>query len=228
MSNVVQYTTPTFGGGNATLSYSPDAQEAVQNVGAGTDANGAIWGITLRGTFGPFYGQVDYAQNNGNTTLATGFRPEASFWKVGGSWGYLPGARIGVIWVRTENNNVANASGPANADVDQHGWTINWEHTLGNVQFMAQYGQIGDLKGCAIATTTPGTGCNDTKADAFMLGVRYLLSKRTWLYASYNQVDNRTNNFVDYTSSGITSTTGAPTPFGADPKIWALGLFHAF
>jgi predicted porin len=227
VSNVVQYTTPSFGGFNATVSYSPNAQEPVQNPGAGTDADGAIWGITVRATFGPFYGQVDWAQNNGNTTIGTGFEPEASFWKVGGSWGYLPGARLGLIWVRTESNNVAG-TGPAGIDVDQDGWTINWEHTFGNVQVMAQYGQIGSMNGCTVATTTPGTGCADTKADAFMVGARYFFSKRTWVYASYNQLDNKTNQFADYTGSSITSTTGAPTPFGADPKIWALGLFHAF
>jgi predicted porin len=228
VSNVVQYTTPAFGGFNATISYSPNAQEPVQNVGTGADTDGAIWGLTMRGTFGAFYGQVDYAQNNGNTALATGLQPEASFWKVGASWGYMPGARVGVIWVRTVNNDVANASGPANADVDQDGWTLNWEHTFGNLQLLAQYGQTGNMKGCTVTTTTAGTGCNDTKADALMLGARYFLSKRTWLYASYNQVDNQANNFADYTGSSITSTTGAPTPFGADPRILALGIFHAF
>lgn len=227
VSNTVQYTTPTFAGLNATVSFSPNAQEPVQNAGAGIDTDGAIWGITARGTFGPFYGQVDWAQNHGNTSTGTGFQLEATFWKVGGSWGYLPGARIGLIWVRTESNNVAGA-GPAGTDVDQDGWTINWEHTFGNVQVMAQYGQLGSMKGCAVATTTPGTGCSDTKADAFMVGARYFLSKRTWVYASYNQLDNKANQFVDYTGSSITSTTGGPTPLGADPKIWALGVFHAF
>jgi predicted porin len=65
-----------------------------------------------------------------------------------------------------------------------------------------------------------------------MIGGRYFLSKRTWVYASYNQVTNKANQFADYTSSGITSSSGltvaGPNPLGADPKIWALGLFHAF
>ncbi len=239
VSNVVQYTTPTFGGFNGTLSYSPSG-EAVQNVGASIDTDGTIWGLTLRGTFGAFYAQFDYANNSSNSTntLAAGVPPqsEVDFYKLGGSWGYMPGARVGVIWVRTERNNgggVVTAPGStggaiaAGDDVEQDGWTLNWEHTFGNVQVMAQYGQLGNMKGCN-GTTTNAAACSETKASAFMVGARYFLSKRTWVYASYNQIDNKTNNFSDYTGGGITSTTGAPTPFGADPKIWAFGLFHGF
>jgi predicted porin len=62
-----------------------------------------------------------------------------------------------------------------------------------------------------------------------MLGARYFLSKRTWVYASYNQVSNKDNQFADFTGGGITSTSGSPAAhLGADPKIWALGLFHSF
>jgi predicted porin len=232
VSNVVQYTTPTFGGVNATLSYSPNAQEAVQNVGAGVDTDGAIWGATLRGTWGPFYVQGDYAANDANKLLATGMQQKAKFYKLGGSWGYMPGSRIGLIWVRTDTNNQGGlVPGLAAGDeVYQDGWTINWEQTFGNVQVMAQYGWTGDMKDCNAATAT--VPCSDSDSSGFMVGARYFLSKRTWVYASYNQVSNKANQFADYTSSGITSTTplttAGPNPYGADPKMWALGIFHAF
>ena len=221
-SNTVQYTTPTFGGFNATLSYSPNAQEPVQNVGAGVDTDGNVIGVTLRGTFGAFYGQFDWAQNNFNSPLPAGTQAEASFYKLGGSWGYMPGARVGAIWVRTERNNLLTAA-PLGTDVSQDGWTINWEHTFGNVQAMAQYGQTGELKKCTVAGA-----CTNTKSTGFMVGGRYFMSKRTWLYASYNEVDNKANQFSDYTGGNITSTAGAPTPLGADPRIIAFGIFHAF
>jgi len=232
VSNVVQYTSPTFGGVNATLSYSPNAQEAVQNVGAGTDTDGAIWGATLRGVWGAFYVQGDFAQNNANKSLATGIQQKATLYKLGGSWGYMPGARVGLIWVRTDTNNqgVHVPGLAAGDDVYQDGWTINWEQTFGNVQVMAQYGWTGDMKDCNSATAT--VPCSDSASTGFMVGGRYFLSKRTWLYATYNQVTNQANQFADYTTASITSTSAltaaGPNPFGADPKIWALGVFHAF
>ena len=66
------------------------------------------------------------------------------------------------------------------------------------------------------------------RRNGYMIGGRYFLSKRTWLFASYNMVDNKSNNFSDYNGGAITSVSGAPTLYGADPEIWALGIFHQF
>jgi len=229
VSNTVQYTSPTFAGVNGTLSYSVNPQEAVQNIGAGTDTDGYVFGLTLRGTWGAFYAQGDYADVKGNTVIATGLQAAGKAYKIGGSWGYMPGARIGAIWVRTEvDNNTGAVVGVAPGDdLDQDGWTINWEHTFGNIQVMAQYGWTGDMKGCN-GTTTPAAQCVNTKSTGWMIGARYFMSKRTWVYLSYNEVDNKANQFADYTGGAITSTSGLPTPLGADPRIIALGLFHAF
>lgn len=228
LSNVVQYTTPTFAGINGTLSYSPQA-EAVQQTAANIDTDGKIWGATLRGTWGPFYAQIDYADVQGNSSLVGAPRLDGSAWKVGGSWGYMPGARVGIIWVRSEANN---AVGLTTGDkVDQDGWTLNWEHTFGNFQVMAQYGFTNDIKSCNGDVTA--VSCSDSGSQGYMIGGRYFLSKRTWLYASWNKVSNDRNQFSDYTGGAITSTNnpaggGANYPYGADPEIWALGIFHQF
>ena len=224
-SNVVLYTSPTFAGLNASVYYSPNAQEAVQ-TSATADTNGAIWGATVRGSFGPFYAQFDYISNEGNTPAGGGVRPDSSGFKLGASWGYMPGARIGVIGTLVEANNAAGLT--LGDEVDQYGWTINWEHTFGNLQVMAQYGQLGSLNDCDSDGAPGNIGCGNSGARGYMVGARYLLSKRTWVYGSYNGVSNRSNQFSDYTSSGITSVNGAPVPYGADPEIFAIGILHNF
>jgi predicted porin len=236
-SNTVQYTTPTMAGLNATLSWSPNAQEAVQgDSAAGTDTDGRVWGITVRGEWGPFYAQVDYADNENNKGNAAGaVQAEWTGWKVGGSWGYMPGARIGVIYTRSAMNNLQ--SGSLGDDVNQSSWAINWEHTFGNFQVLAMYGWTSDIKSCDFTGASIPSGgpvpalvsCSDTDAKGWMIGGRYFLSKRTWLFASYNAVKNNDNNFADYTGGGITSVSGTPTTaYGADPRIWAFGVFHNF
>ena len=233
-SNTVAYTSPTFVGINGTLSYSPGAganttlganQEAVQNnMSAETD--GKVWGLTLRGEWGPFYVQGDYATLDGNSAIGTGApRLSVDAYKLGASWGYMPGARIGVIWARIDRNYaVGLASGD---EVYSDAWTINWEHTFGNFQVMAQYGQQGNLKDCD--STGQAISCGDSGARGYMVGGRYFLSKRTWLFASWNYIDNKTNQFSDYIGGNITSVAaGSTTPWGADPQIWALGIFHQF
>jgi len=248
VSNTVQYTSPTFAGMNITGSYSVNPQEAQQTVGtaAGTtsDADGYVFGLTGRGTWGPFYAQADWVTVRANSLNATGtggvLTPKGDAYKIGGSWGYMPGARVGLIWVRTDvNNGAANAVGIATGQkVNQDGWTINWEHTFGNFQVMAQYGWTGDIKGngCNVGTLMNGVPtCSESASSAFMIGGRYFMSKRTWLYLTYNQVDNEQNQYVDYTGGGITSWGGSGTAAptlgsltGAVPRIFALGIFHAF
>ncbi len=241
-SNTVQYTSPTFIGMNITASYSTNLQENQQQVApfpgvTTTDTDGYIAGLTWRGTWGPFYAQADWNTTRGNSVVAPGgvIAPKGDAYKVGGSWGYLPGARIGVIWVRTEaNNGTGLIAGIATGQkVNQDGWTINWEHTFGPVQVMAQYGFTGDMKGngCNVSPFLNGVPtCSESASSGFMVGGRYFMSKRTWVYASYNQVSNEQNQYADYVSSSITSWngTGNTNLLGADPKIWALGLFHAF
>jgi predicted porin len=215
------YTTPTFAGLNGSLYYSPNPQEAVQ-TNPPFDANGNVWGATARGTWGPFYAQVDYVSIEGNTP-ASGVRQDGSGWKLGASWGYMPGARIGAIWTRTYDNQALGVV--AGNEVYQDAWTINWEQTFGNFQLMAQYGQLGSMKDCG---SSPTVSCGDTKANAYMVGARYFMSKRTWVYASWNYTDNESNQFADYTNAGYTSVNGAPFPYGADPQVWAVGLLHNF
>lgn len=231
-SNVVQYNSPTFAGFSGTLSYAPNS-EAAQG-GANTDAR--IWGATARWAGGPFAAQIDWAQNQGATPTA-GQRPESTGLKVLGGWKYMPGAQISALWLRVENRigntAVGTIPGPqagfsaAGDTVKQDGWALSWEHTFGNVQALAQYGELGNVKGCSITG-----GCDNTKSRSYMLGARYLLSKRTWIYATYNETRNDANQITDYVAGGITSAVN--TGFvpgigaGADPRIWALGVFHAF
>ncbi len=224
-SNVVMYTTPSFAGLNASLYYSPNAQEAVQN-NATSDTDGYIWGATVRGTWGPFYGQFDYVSNQGNSSLTGGVQSDVSAYKLGASWGYMPGARIGLIGTWAYDNLARGLT--AGDEVDQFSWTINWEHTFGNFQAMAQYGELGNLKSCDSDAAPGNVSCGDSKARGYMVGVRYFMSKRTWIYASYNAVSNRSNQFADYTNAGYTSVGSGTFPYGADPEVWALGLMHNF
>jgi len=232
LSNMLQYTTPTWAGNNITLSWTPGGnsglQETVQCKNTSIDTDGRIWGATWRGTFGPFYGQFDYSDVQFNTTNVgapgVSFQQKGRLYKAGASWGYHPGARIGVIWVRTQQNGATGLI--AGQMVKKDGFTINWSHTFGNIQAMAQYGWTGDIKNCAAVNAVT---CSDSSSKGFMLGGRYLLSKRTWLYLSYNQVTNKSNDFVDYSGGAVTSTNqGISVPYGADPRILALGFFHHF
>jgi predicted porin len=111
-------------------------------------------------------------------------------------------------------------------DLKQNMWVVSWEHTFGNFQALAQYGWAGDVD---------GGNLSDSDVQSYLIGGRYFLSKRTWLYASWNQLKNGRNNYVDYWGAWMTSANqsgiapGLPsTSSGADPRIIAIGIFHTF
>jgi predicted porin len=109
-------------------------------------------------------------------------------------------------------------------------WVVSWEQTFGNFQALAQYGWASNVSGSSTAGGLPNSG-----AQSYLLGGRYFLSKRTWLYASWNKISNKTNSYSDYWGGWMTSANqlgaapGLPsTSSGADPQIIAVGFFHTF
>jgi predicted porin len=217
-SSVVSYNSPTVGGFNATLSYSPHSQEGVQ---ANADADGDVMGITGRYTSGAIRAQVDWAVAQGNTN-ALGVQTENTGWKVGLGWAYAPGSQISGVLGNYENENVGNVAG---LDLERQFWLINWEHMIGQWQILAQY-YNGDEVDSSIAGDL-----DETDVQGWTFGVKYFLSKRTGVYASYHNVKNGDLAFADLNGAGMSSSSTGTLPAtsaGADVKIFAVGVMHNF
>ena len=248
-NNVLSYTTPNFSGVDATVAYSPQSE----GTQAGANTGAKITALTARYT-GRVNAQLDWAKNTKQTPLAAGASGDQTGVKLGVGYPYAPGAQIALVYVSQKLENVGggvvtpvNAALPGTLAVGdslkQKGWGINWEHIFGNIQALAQYARTNDISGCS-------GGCSATKANMYMVGAKYLLSKRTGVYATFNQIKNDTKGFTDFTNGGgytpantvgtggisLTATpTGtstsvglAPANGGADPRVIALGIIHNF
>lgn len=220
-ANVISYNTPTMGGFNASFSYSPTS-EAAQ---AGAETDGRILGFTGRYITGGLRAQFDWARNEGQTT-ATGTQTEVTGMKGGVGWAYAPASQISVLLGRVQNEGFAQAGfSAATDDIKQNWWAVNWEHGIGQMVLYAMYGQLREADGCSV-------NCNDTSAKAVMVGGKYFLSKRTGVYATFNQTKNEANQKVDYVAGGMSSITNTGLipnlPVGADPRIIAVGVMHNF
>ena len=221
-SNVVAYNSPTVNGLNATVSYAPNSEAA----GVNADTNAKIYGVTGRYS-GIVNAQVDYAVNQ----AAGAGAQKLSGLKVGVGYPYAPGAQIAVVFISEKNDNLAAAVAgfvAAGDSVKANAVIVNWEHTFGNIQALAEVGKVAKAKGCSVAG-----GCDNTDATGYMVAGRYLLSKRTATYVSYNKITNKANATWD-TSGGGQSSASASGGFlpnlsaGADPRIIALGVIHNF
>jgi predicted porin len=232
-SSVISYNSPTVGGFNATLSFSPHDQEPGTFTGTGQE-KGQIWGATARYSGGPLRAQFDYAvrQNAGNVDSRdnTGI-------KLGVGWAYAPGAQISGIIGQLENENSA-AIGPiagvltipAGADTKVQFWLLNWEHMFGQFQLLAQLYVADDIDLDSAALGLSGSQ-DDTGVQGFTLAAKYFLSKRTGVYVSYNNVKNDDLAWADLTGGGFSSanTLGlGPQNAGADVKSIGIGVIHNF
>ena len=222
-SNVVSYNTPTFGGFNASLSYSPTSEAA----GAGQETDGKVYGLTARYTSGALRAQFDWAKNkiqSATPVLATG-TPEIDGIKLGVGWAYAPGSQVSAIVGRLENENVAALAGftVGGEDLKQNFWLLNWEHMIGPWQILAQYYQSAKVKGLA--------DDSNTRAKGITFGAKYFLSKRTGVYAAYSTVRNEDRSWADMSGGGMSSAAAGGLPAGsagADVKLWAVGVMHNF
>jgi len=230
-SNVMSYNTPTIGGFNASLSYSPSggigapgagSTEGATFTGTAQERN-SLWGVTGRYTSGALRAQVDWAKHE-NVGFVDG-RDNTGL-KIGLGWAYAPGSQISGIWENIENKNIA-ATNPlvalgatSGGKVETDIFLINWEHMLGQWQLMAQYAWTDDVDG-----VTAG----QTRAKAWTLAAKYFLSKRTGVYVSWNQTRNEDNAWADPNSGGnISSGPLTSANAGADIRLIAVGIHHNF
>lgn len=217
-SNTLSYNSPTMGGFNVSLSYSPDAQE---RAGLGAEADGRVFGITGRYTTGAIRAQIDWASAEGNTPAAPAAQAENTGLKIGLGWAYAPGSQISGIWGQLENDN---AGGVAGVDLERMFWLLNWEHMMGQVHLLAQFYNADDVEG-------PAGDIADTDVRGITLAARYLLSKRTAAYVSYSTVRNGAAAFADLNGGGFSSAPGGAltaASAGADVKVLGVGVIHNF
>jgi len=228
-NNVLAYNSPTINGFNWTASYAPNSEA----TGVNLNTNAKIWGVTGR-YFGIVNAQVDYAVNDktpitGSTTPTT---QKLTGLKVGVGYPYAPGAQIAVIFISEKNENVNSTTAQAGFtvtgdSVKAKGVFVNWEHTFGTFQALAEFGKIQKATGCT------GTNCDNTGATGLMVAGRYLMSKRTAVYASINKIRNDNNATFDISGGGVSSASASgsflPTgSAGADPQMVAVGVIHNF
>jgi predicted porin len=217
INNTLMYTLPTINGFGGYASYSPNSEAQQGSATLKTDAVVEGLRVTYEGVVKV---QADWAMNKAQSGGANQLKITGI--KLGVGWPYAPGAQVSVIVGQNKNDDTAAVAGftALNDKVKQTALVVNWEQTFGNVQALAMAGKLQKAKGCS------GTGCDNTEATSFLVGGRYLFSKRTAAYATYNRTTNKDNQTIDYTAAGYTSANTLPA--GADPRIIALGVIHNF
>jgi predicted porin len=256
VSNTMQYTSPTWAGFNFVASYSPSRQEAQPQ---GTNVDAKAYGLTLQGTHGPFAWGVDFGQDTGNTpNQVAGVNPpqgENQALKLRAAFKYVPAGQVSAMLI----TNKSTAGGPTNAggsatglpancnttatncEFKQQGMAFGWDHMFGPWHPILWVASVGDItgSGCdAVINGAPAGGlggapageqCKKTSSTQITAAIRYIFSKRTHAYVSYNKMDNDQRYNHDFLGASMTSRAAASNQStGADPTVIAAGVIHNF
>ncbi|MBD3394403.1 MAG: porin [Chitinivibrionales bacterium] len=200
MTNHVRYDSPDFQGLGFTVDYSFDR---------GTTAtDNDTYGIGGHYSNGPILVFADYL------TSDEGGSDDA--WKIGGSF------KMGMLgfYAQYEGDGglIAQAPGVAGGTAeDADVWHIAGSYTMGNTLLYAAYAQGDDT----------GSAAGSTEYDAWTLAADHHLSKRTDVYAGFNQVDCDSASCVTSAtgSEGVPATVGAG---GGEIDFFSVGVRHKF
>jgi predicted porin len=225
--NSVHYETPSFGGFQAGIQYSPD--EAKGNPGReGLDSN--LWSVGVKYEAGPLYVSVQHERHNdwlelsgedagtGIASPFSGLTTESSDTATRLSVRYRISSahRISADIARMEWDE----SGPGfGLNYDKMSWDIGWEARWGGpVRTVLMYGRAneGDCEVTGIACTTDGLDGSQVS-----LTVAYDFSKRTFVYGGFARVSMGESAVYD------NWTNGTP-PRGSDATQMQLGVAHSF
>jgi predicted porin len=230
--NSIHYNSPIWNGFQGGASYGFD--EAINSI-AGPGTNQAQWDLAGSYTdsglkLGLGYSrQQDTAANISASTLAAdkGFGSLArvagentSFYKAAASYLFSTGTMLAASYEHASYGSpIAGGS-----NLDQNDYSLAATQDIGNATIKASYNVLGNLK-----NTTVGNA-GDWGAKQWVLGATYNLSKQTQLLAYATQINNDSDQNVNfgvnplYTTTAAASSTGSAVGLSAHNTLKALGV----
>lgn len=200
-SNGVHYTSPNWGGLTIRAVYATGEADDLTRPSNDGDMYG-LSGVYAKGpwTVSAYYQTLDFNNGVGGTDSVDQYGVGAQY-------------RFDMFRVAF-NYGMADADNPAGGgSIEHEGWQLGGGVKLGTGEVMLSYvHQEVDVVG-------------NPEADTWGIAYVYPLSKRTNLYATYGQTDNKNGGTFRVTAAAPTVAAGEPN---ATPKGFAIGIRHLF
>jgi predicted porin len=238
-SNLLRWDSPIWGGFSMTAGYARPTDNPPVNS-AGDPRNGKknrAYNVAPRYEFGSFLVAYTYLQDKDigvaatvsylGVNLITGpgnFKVTSN--RIGVRYRFGMGLGIGMIY---DDSKLTGSTNIGTGDIKRQVWAIPVTFVTGNHLFNFQYSWASDWNGSVsnnVVTINGDPGISlsgETGAKMFALGYAYMLSKRTNVHVTYQEIRNE--KAVRYDFFANNSGNGG---FGADPKQFALGIRHTW
>ena len=231
--NVIQYTSPNWGGFTLAAAYStsPNPGAAVAGVGAAGSVTESDIGTTVRKgnafnlnpTFVAPNWQVGYSYWNqkndggiGAAALATAAGGDQRADRLYGSF-KVAGFKLGLAWDKSRIKSAAGATSGTELS-NRTAWSLPLSYVSGNNQFHFHYTKARDD-----SRTVEQDG-----AKMVALSYQYLFSKRTSVGITYAKITNDAGANYNFYFTGSLGSASAVAAAGEDPRMIAGTLRHAF
>lgn len=213
MRNMLQYSTPTMGGAQASVFFGRPDETLLA-----TGEQGKAVGFTGSYSTGPWFALYSYIrQINTNTLFAVdGF--EVTGHRLVGAYNQASGWNAALVLDWQKNSDPLLGAGLKRTTVGLPVWYRQGSHTVA-----ATYARASDV-----------SGIRDSGASFAMLGYSYALSKRTNVYVNVARISNEANARYDYQTNAQIGGVGGPPnfrllmPAGSDPQTVQVGIRHSF
>ena len=208
-ANLVRYESPNWGGLAFTASYSMNPASAEADLGSAA-RKGSAW------NFVPSYAakdwQVAWSHWRSKPDAFAALDQKGDRLWGAYTWG---GFKFGLAWDRSKL--LAGASGAVTSE--RTAWSLPLRYSTGRHAFHAEYTKARDDRATATADG----------ARMVALAYTYDLSKRTSLGVTYAKITNDAGAFYNlFNSAAAQGSASAAVAPGEDPRIWSLGMRHAF
>lgn len=203
MTNAIHYDTPDFNGFGASLNYSFD-DSCTPTSAAPCTGDDDAYSLGAKYSNGPLYAFVSYVTSDkGGDDDAT---------QIGGKYSFGDFA----VYAQYEMDGglIGGSTTAINQTVDGADlWHIGGSFTMGNAMVYAAYGQGDDSSAAA-----------NTEYDAWTIAGQYSFSKRTMVYAGFNQVSCDAGGW----SNNATNQCNNVQASGGENDLFTLGMRHKF
>jgi len=204
-TNTIRWDSPNWNGVKLVAHYTLDSDES--------DEDNNPFGIGASYSNGGILVFADYLTNDGN---GDSDQNELTAWKVGGKYS-MDNFSVFAQYEDIEDDSLGtdeilgiDIDYDTFWDVEADVWHIGGTYTMGNNTLYAAYGQ-----GDADYNETGFSFSGNAEYDTFTLAAVHSMSKRTSVYAAYNNIDGEFHDDADY--------------FGnLESDIFAVGMKHKF
>jgi len=191
------------------------ANTSGEAAGANANAAGKYQGFKVNFSDGPLFAMWDNQSSKaaGSAAATPNDRElNRSANKIGAGYRFGP-TTVALQWA--DKSRTVVSTGLKREDTS---YALLAQHSMGATMLHFGYAVMPNYK-------ERGATVVDTGANAYTLGVTYNLSKRTHLYGSYHNIDNKAAGLVNMAGGGYQGGTPAA---GADTTAYGVGIIHNF